>query len=275
MFWRRSPANPCAIKMAQMNEILEQRHFATYQQRIVALTATNQDEARVHGVELLNRPRANSTFQSPDQFYAFAATHGKSPEVDVFTIQMAFDRWRVAPSPPTRTPSIPLVFVNIHLSTLFSQHWEDLVHRLPDLEVDPGFVVLELSEREGLDTYSNESVQMKIHQLQELGFRIAVDDLGMGYSGLYTLATVQPDYVKVDRQLVQGIDRDPYRQHMMNALVEYWKKEGVTVIAEGVERAPEAQFFFAIGTDLVQGYYFHRPVEVAADTPALQPAPVG
>ena len=265
MFWRRVPESPCALKMIRMNDMLEKLNFATYQQRIVQLTVDSPAKPKIHGLELLNRPLKNPDFMNPEQFYSFAATHGKSSEVDVLTMKTALQRW-TSILDSQQTPSDVSLFVNLHLSTLFSTDWTTL---LPSLPVDPSSIVLELSEREGLDTYSKEDIYTKIRELQQLGFQIAVDDLGMGYSGLYTLAMVHPDYVKIDRQLVQGIDHDPYRQHMMHALVTYWKQEQVSVIAEGIEREQEARFFFDIGTDLAQGYYYHRPSEVSTMTDAV------
>lgn len=102
-------------------------------------------------------------------------------------------------------------------------------------------------------------MEEKIYELREKGFQFAIDDMGVGYSGLANLTLVKPDFVKVDRMLVDYIDEDPYRQHLMKALIEYWLEKEVHVIAEGIERAEEAQFFAELGVEFGQGYYFHKP----------------
>lgn len=259
MFGRKKPLNGCEIKMNTVNFTLERELFSTFQQSIVALPAAAGEGMLAHGLELLNRPALSAEFSGPEQFYAFAAAHGRSSEVDLYTMELGLKRLYKSVQEKRLPLADARVFVNIHLSTLFTREWEIVVGRLP---FNASSIVLELSEREGLDTYTKDSVVTAIRALQQAGFKIAIDDLGMGYSGLYTLAVVHPDYVKVDRQLVSKIDEDPYRQHMMNSLVEYWTREGVAVIAEGIERDEEALFFSQIGATYGQGYRFHRPAAV-------------
>lgn len=245
--------------MQRVNLTLDQDLFSTYRQSIVVLDRSGNRECPVHGVELLNRPSPSSEFAGTEAFYAFVAAHGKSGEVDVFAVRLGLQRWKEKGPGAGWADTGILLFLNVHLSTLFTSGWESLAANLP---VAPSSLVLELSEREGLDTYSKQEVSGMIRDLQSAGFRIAVDDLGMGYSGLYTLSVVHPEYVKIDRQLAKGIDEDRYRQHMMKALVEYWRSEAVSVIAEGVETDGEARFFADIGVPYAQGYWFHRPEPV-------------
>ncbi len=134
--------------------------------------------------------------------------------------------------------------------------WEEI---LPNLHVGEATIVLELSEREGLSGYSKLEVVRKMKELRAKGMKIAVDDIGKGYSGLHTLAMVEPDFVKIDRDLVKDIEVDSYRQHMMRALIEYWKQQNVHIIAEGIETESEWSFFKTLGVRYFQGYYFHKP----------------
>jgi EAL domain-containing protein (putative c-di-GMP-specific phosphodiesterase class I) len=257
MFGRRKQLTPCEIKMKRVNADLDQEKFQTFQQKIVYMSE-EPSAKRIHGLEVLNRPSLGTEFSSTEEFFSFSASHGRSQELDVYTLKLGLQRLAKLSTVKERQHA-PYIFVNVHLSTLFSEEWN---HLLGDLPVHPGLIALELSEREGLDTYSKHDVQSVITTLQKTGMKIAVDDVGMGYSGLHTLAMVRPDYVKIDRQLVSKIDEDAYRQHMMISLVDYWRQEDVSVIAEGVERKEEAQFFAQIGTSLAQGYYYHRPEAV-------------
>ncbi|QQE79256.1 EAL domain-containing protein [Alicyclobacillus sp. SO9] len=254
MFARRRSLTPCEIKMQRVTADLEEQKFQTFQQEIVQMSADPCDK-RIHGIEILNRPMLGTEFSSTEEFFSFSASHGRSQELDVYTLQLGLERFAESGIAENKRNNRH-VFLNVHLSTLFSEEWN---RWLADFPIAPDMIVLELSEREGLDTYSKTDVESVIHTLQHTGMKIAVDDVGMGYSGLHTLAMVKPDYVKIDRQLVSHIDADPYRQHMMTSLVDYWREERVYVIAEGIERKEEAQFFSQIGTSLAQGYYFHRP----------------
>ncbi|MCF8567580.1 EAL domain-containing protein [Alicyclobacillus tolerans] len=266
MLWRRRSVTPCEIKMQCVNSAMEQQQFQTLRQSIVDLPQRDNVHA-LHGFEILNRPLLGTEFSSVEEFYSFSASHGRSRVLDIFTINLGLQRFRDSTLSESSQSGQPLVFVNIHLSTLFSDEWQDL---LVDLPVPPTSVVLELSEREGLNTYSNRDVDFMMRDLQRAGLKVAVDDVGMGYSGLHTLAMVHPDYVKIDRQLVFNIDHDPYRQHMMKSLVEYWKREDVSTIAEGIEREQEVAFFTEIGTTFGQGYWFQQPEPVAVATQRIE-----
>ena len=259
IFFRKVQNDLCQMRLGYLDIALERQLFDTYQQAIVELGGKDDSTQSPHGVELLNRPLKSKNFENTEQFYSFFAAHGKSMLVDVFTAELGLLRWQKSLTNADPTHDKKKLFVNVHLSTLFSPEWEQLLSKL---STDPSQIVLEVSEREGLNTYSKIEVYQMITRLKTMGFQVAVDDLGMGYSGLYTLSVVQPDYVKIDRQLVYKVDEDAYRQHMMHALMEYWLKEKVNVIVEGVERQEEVNFFQQCGAQYAQGYWFHRPEPV-------------
>ncbi|MHB1684977.1 MAG: EAL domain-containing protein [Bacilli bacterium] len=259
IYFKKRPLSKCEVRMKKLEELLDQQHFSTFRQAIAPLGGDESIQQSAVGYELLNRPHSSSEFSNAETFYSFAAMHGRSSDVDIRVIEFGLHRYTAEQPHAWKSGAEPLLFVNAHLSTLFSADWERSLHSWP---VPHQFIVLELSEREGLASYTKEMVKQKVAQLQQSGIKIAVDDLGMGYSGLYTLAIVRPEYVKIDRQLVSHIQTDPYRQHMMHSLIDYWNREGVTVIAEGIETADEARFFVEAGAALGQGYLFHRPEAV-------------
>ncbi|PWI57308.1 EAL domain-containing protein [Sulfoacidibacillus thermotolerans] len=259
MFRRRKTLTPCEVKMKQVDLTLQSHLFSTYYQSIVTLMPGSDDQRQTFAIELLNRPEPHEAFASSEHFYSFVASHGRSQEVDVYTIRLGLQRLLAHRSELQEVADTARVFVNVHLSTLFSEPWTELLAHFP---LDPHAVVLELSEREGLAAYTQEEVLQKIHALRQQGFQIAVDDVGIAYSGLYTLAMVHPEYVKIDRQLVSYIEKDAYRMYMMKALLAYWRQEGVAVIAEGIERKEEADFFAKEGAVYAQGYFFHRPARI-------------
>jgi EAL domain-containing protein (putative c-di-GMP-specific phosphodiesterase class I) len=117
--------------------------------------------------------------------------------------------------------------------------------------------VLELTERAAIDGISD--IAARIARLREMGFRIAVDDIGAGYSGLNSFATVQPDFVKLDITLVRGLDTDPVRRRLVRLLAELCGDLGIFVVAEGVETTAERDALIELGIDLLQGYLFARP----------------
>ena len=98
-----------------------------------------------------------------------------------------------------------------------------------------------------------------IETYRRIGFRIALDDFGSGYSGLARLAELRPDSIKVDRCLVADCDHDVTRRAILANILNLGRDIGVDVVLEGVERIEEVEALRAIGGRFMQGYYFGRP----------------
>ncbi|HEY0954774.1 MAG TPA: EAL domain-containing protein [Roseateles sp.] len=98
-----------------------------------------------------------------------------------------------------------------------------------------------------------------LREYQRIGFLTAIDDFGAGYAGLKLLSDFQPDLIKLDMDLIRGIDADAPRRHIVNHLVRLCADMGVTVIAEGVETVGECDALRDLGITLMQGYLFARP----------------
>ena len=150
-------------------------------------------------------------------------------------------------------PDVTL-FVNLHSRDLLD---DALYETTAPLTAFASRTVLELTERAAIDGISD--IAERIANLRKLGFRIAVDDIGAGYSGLNSFATVQPDFVKLDITLVRGLDTDPVRRRLVRLLAELCSDLGIFVVAEGVETPQERDALIELGIDLLQGYLFARP----------------
>jgi EAL domain-containing protein (putative c-di-GMP-specific phosphodiesterase class I)/CheY-like chemotaxis protein len=146
------------------------------------------------------------------------------------------------------------LFVNLHSQDLLD---ETLYEENAPLAPIASRVVLELTERAALDDISD--IGSRITRLRSLGYRIAVDDIGAGYSGLNSLATVQPDFVKLDISLVRGLDKDAVRRRLVQLLTQLCNDLKISVVAEGVETVAERDALIDLGIDLLQGYLFARP----------------
>jgi EAL domain-containing protein (putative c-di-GMP-specific phosphodiesterase class I) len=118
-------------------------------------------------------------------------------------------------------------------------------------------VVLEITERAALEEVDD--VPGRAQRLRDLGFGLAVDDLGAGYAGLNSFAQLAPEYVKLDITLVSGIHRDRLRRKLIRSLTTLCSDMGITVVAEGVETPDERDTLVELGCDLLQGYLLGRP----------------
>lgn len=97
-------------------------------------------------------------------------------------------------------------------------------------------------------------------EYRRFGFQTAIDDFGAGYAGLNLLAEYQPDLVKIDMDLVRGIDTSAARQAIVRGVTAMCGALGIRVLAEGIETRAERDFLADAGIDLMQGYWFSKPV---------------
>lgn len=116
---------------------------------------------------------------------------------------------------------------------------------------------LEITERAALPPL--DVLLPKLNRLRDLGYQIALDDLGAGYSGLSSFAWLEPEVVKLDMSIVRDIHTSDVRQKLARAMLDLCRDLGKTLVAEGVEAAEERDVLASLGCDLFQGYYFARP----------------
>ena len=122
---------------------------------------------------------------------------------------------------------------------------------------DRSRLMFEFTENEPMRDISH--VGRIITAYREFGFLTALDDFGAGYAGLGLLAKFQPDLIKIDMDVLRGVDESKPRQAILRGLVTIATELGIQVLAEGVETESEFKALTAIGLRLFQGYYFGRP----------------
>lgn len=152
------------------------------------------------------------------------------------------------------TTMVPEVFVNLHPKDLLD---DELFMPSSALCRFARNVVLEITERSSLDEIKD--VAARIARLRELGFRIAIDDMGAGYAGLTAIAQLEPEVMKLDMTLTRNIDSEPTKQKLVAAMTGLCREMNVLVVAEGVETQAERDTLTALGCDLMQGYLFAKP----------------
>ncbi|WP_214407649.1 putative bifunctional diguanylate cyclase/phosphodiesterase [Pseudonocardia lacus] len=155
-------------------------------------------------------------------------------------------------------PAGPLaVHVNVSAAQLTEPPFLDAVRDcLAELGIEPGRLVLEVTESMVLDSPVMEDA---LDRLIELGAAIAIDDFGTGYSALSTLRTLPLDIVKIDRSFLAGCPGRAADEAVVEAIIEVAGRLGLTVVAEGVERAEQQAFLRRIGAHCAQGYLHLRP----------------
>lgn len=118
-------------------------------------------------------------------------------------------------------------------------------------------IIFEVTEQE--QVLDIEHLLQILYAYRKQGFKTAIDDFGSGYAGLNLLADFQPDLLKLDMELIRGIDQDSVRQVLVDGTLQMCRRLGVDVIAEGVETREELAVLKGMGIQLFQGYLLARP----------------
>lgn len=118
-------------------------------------------------------------------------------------------------------------------------------------------IMFEMTEQEGLA--DNSHLKTIVEAYQRLGFITAIDDFGQGYSGLNLLSEFQPDVLKIDMNLVQGIAQDRVKQAIVEGTVLMAERLNIRLIAEGIETSADMRTLMDMGVPYLQGYLLARP----------------
>lgn len=130
-------------------------------------------------------------------------------------------------------------------------------HILKSFNITPDLICFEISERHELDW--PQDIKAILNQYKAQAYKIAIDDFGIGYSGLQLLYNCEPDFIKIDRFFINGIAEDSKKKLFVAKVLNLAHILGITVIAEGVETEKEYFFCKEIGCDYVQGYFVQKP----------------
>ncbi|GAA6131769.1 GGDEF domain-containing protein [Halopseudomonas sabulinigri] len=212
-------------------------------------------EQRVIGFEALSRGPSDSPLHSPLTLFAAARHHGMLTELEMLCRSRAISRFCALGLPGK-------LFLNISPESLLEQqHYSGgTLALLESSGLTPDRVVIELTEQAPIDDVS--LLQTALHHYRDMGFSIALDDLGAGYSSLRLWSELQPEYVKIDRHFVDSIHQDPIKREFVSSILQMAKASRAQVIAEGIEQAEELAVLEEIGIDWVQGYWLGRPANI-------------
>ena len=154
------------------------------------------------------------------------------------------------------------VFVNVHPLDLLD---DELFRDSSPLSRIAERVVLEITERACL--HQIDRLPQRLAELRSLGFRLAIDDLGAGYSGLTSFVQVNPEVAKIDMGLIRGIDADSTKQGLVRSILGVCREMNIDVVAEGVETQEEIRALDELDAPLLQGYALGRPAAAFTRVP--------
>jgi len=235
----------------KLRSALDQNQFALFYQPVVSLTT-----GAVVGMEALLRwVQLEKPFFGPVDFIPIAEQYGLIVPMGEWALRRALEEqsaWLNAN---------PDVYLAVNVSSV--QFQEDAIgptlkKLLQDIPLNPSQLELELTESTIM-----QDVEDSIHTMDlfhDIGVGIAIDDFGTGYSSLSYLKRFPINKVKIDRSFIKDIGSDDDSEAITRAIVQLGHSLGLRVVAEGVEKTNQLDFLRAISTDLVQGFYYARPM---------------
>jgi EAL domain-containing protein (putative c-di-GMP-specific phosphodiesterase class I)/GGDEF domain-containing protein len=244
-------------QLSTLANILAHGDITSLFQPIVSLS-----QRRILGHEALTRGPSNTALHSPINLLAAARHAGRLNELEMTCRENACRRY-------SQQQLQGKLFLNASPETLL-----DATHKpgrtlelLQKYRIPADRVVIELTEQTPTDDF--ELLDAALHHYRDMGFSIALDDLGAGYSSLRMWSELRPDYVKIDRYFIDGIHRDAVKREFVESIMKIARASRAQVIAEGIEQSEELRILSDMGIDLVQGYLLGRPEEIPATDAAV------
>ena len=233
--------------------------------RTVFQPIVSMADSDIVAYEALTRGPKTSKYEMPVVLFTAADNHGFSEELEWLCIAKSMINFSLNTTFINKSfnralsKKSPLLFLNIDPKTF--KDTNTIVNRFSGLvskySIDASSIVLEITERTAIADFNVFNIM--IAGLKNIGFNIAIDDAGAGYSSLQSIAELKPKYLKFDMVLVRDIDKDYIKQELLKTLLEFANKTASIVIAEGIETEAEYRTVKALGVHLGQGYYFAKP----------------
>jgi diguanylate cyclase (GGDEF)-like protein len=233
--------------LARLQEIIERRQLNAIFQPIIQM-----QKGEMIGYEGLIRGPSDSPLHAPLNLFKAARLANLSVEVEHLCRHIVLERFAELKLPGK-------LFLNVSPECLLqpSVKYGETLGFIRNMGINPDRVIIELTENQ--PTYDYELLLEAVTHYREMGFQIAIDDLGEGFSSLRLWSELRPEYVKIDMHFIQGINQDPVKLQFVQSIQEIAEKSGTIVIAEGIETEAELLLIRDLGIPLGQGYHIARP----------------
>lgn len=237
-------------KQASLNNVLQNKQIETFFQAIISLR-----NGGILGYEALNRAVSKEDFKHTKNMFAAAKEQNLLWDLELLCQTQALD----AAQFPETLPQNKKIFLNVEPEVVKNKKFQESfsLDFLDSYNISTENIIFELSEeaiKEDEESFKAAAAHYKQHN-----FMLAIDDAGIGYSGLNLVEDVQPNYLKVSMKLVRDIDKDRIKMGLVKAMIEFAKASNVLLIAEGVETFEELNTLTKLGVHYAQGYFIQKP----------------
>jgi len=242
------PSNETPIKIKEMiielRRIIEQKDVRIFFQPIIFLS-----DKKILGYEAFCRGPEKTVFEDATTLFSFATEKNMFLDVELLSLSLAIQKAEFL------TPS-QYLFLNVDPLFLGTKEFKDLVF-LKNSKILPKQLCFEITERSFIKNFADLASILNYFHTQ--GIKIAIDDVGEGYSSLKAIVELQPTFIKIDMGMVRNVDHDSTKRLIVQLIVEIAKKLNIFTIAEGIETEEEINTLASLGVDYGQGYLIGKP----------------
>lgn len=242
-----TPFMTASLDILALNRILDLGEITPYFQPIYDLISGD-----VYGHEALARGPQDSLLHRPDQLFQTAIACDKLHPLELLCREKSLAQFSELSLPGK-------LFLNVSASLLGSPDHQNgmTLSMLEKLNISRERIVIELSEQHPFDHHGLS--RSAVEHYRRMGFRIAIDDLGVGYSGLRLWSELQPEYVKIDKHFIQNVDQDSVKREFVRSIITIANSLQCDIIAEGIETQSELDQLLELGITKGQGFLLGRP----------------
>ena len=231
-----------------INQAILNNEFELYAQGIVDISNNC-----IEGYEILirwNHPQFGIVM--PDEFIPYAEITGKILDIDFWVVEATFDFLRNYPEELHDF----VIHINLSTRTLSSRDFIPFIYEKM-VGVNPTHIVFEITEDQSTDV-----MDFAISELRSLGFLLAIDDFGKGYSSFERIKNIGIQYVKIDKSFISGLTENVDDVLILKAIISMCNNLNIKVIAEGIEKIEQLEFLYSRKCYFIQGFIFSKPKDV-------------
>lgn len=234
------------MKSELMDIIYNNRLFSVFQP-ILSLK-----DGEILGYEALTRVKNIGKYQNPEILFDEAKECDLLWDLEILCRSNAIKAY-------SKFKTEKLLFLNVDPNVMRDEHFIKGFTKeiLTEYNISPMSLIFEITEKSTIENYSNFKEIIDYYKNQ--GYKIAIDDVGTGFSGLTTIAETRPMYIKIDKGLINGVNRDNFKKAIVKSLVEFANTTNTKIIGEGIEDVNDLYTLIDMGVHYGQGYLFQKP----------------
>lgn len=231
-----------------LSTIIKEQKLTSLFQPIVSLNKKN-----IFAYEALIRGPSDSPLHNPINLFSAGERYNQSLALERICRKTSIQQFAALNLPNK-------LFLNVSPEVLLAPGFKkgETLALLEQVGLPASRIVIEITEHQPTENY--QIMRDAVSHYRNMGFEIALDDLGSGYSGLRLWTELMPDYVKIDRHFIQNIDKDLVKRNFVRSIKDMASATQCQVIAEGIETKAEFHTIQELEINFSQGYYFARPV---------------